>query len=89
MKEQIDLIKAFSKKDIKLATLKEIEDNINPENLAESSTKFNDNLLSESYAKLLVAQGKKKLAQEIYKKLILKFPDKRAYFEELIQKLKD
>jgi hypothetical protein len=89
MKEQIDLIKAFSKKDIKLATLKEIEDNINPENLAESSTKFNNNLLSESYAKLLMAQGKKKLAQEIYKKLILKFPDKRAYFEELIQKLKE
>jgi hypothetical protein len=89
MKEQIDLIKEFSKKDIKLATLKEIEGNQNPQNLAESSTKFHDNLLSESYARLLSLQGKKKLALEIYKKLILKFPDKRTYFEELIEKLKD
>jgi hypothetical protein len=89
MKEQIDLIKEFSKKDIKLATLKEIEGNQNPQNLAESSTKFHDNLLSESYARLLSLQGKKKLAHEIYKKLILKFPDKRTYFEKLIEKLKD
>lgn len=89
MKEQIDLIKAFSKKEIKLATIKEIEDNQNPENLAQSSTVFHDNLLSESYAKLLVLQGKKKPAREIYRKLILKFPDKRTYFEELIEKLKD
>lgn len=89
MQEQIDLIKAFSKKDIKLATIKEIEANQNTENLAASSTKFHDNLLSESFAKLLVNQGKKKMAEEIYEKLSLKFPDKRAYFADLIEKLKD
>lgn len=89
MKEQLDLIKAFSKKEIKLATIKEIEEHQNLENLAVSSTTFHDKLLSEPYAKLLIAQGKKKPAQEIFKKLILKFPDKRAYFEELIEKLKD
>lgn len=89
MQEQIDLIKAFSKKDIKLATIKEIEANQNTENLAASSTKFHDNLLSESFAKLLVNQGKKKMAQEIYEKLSLKFPDKRAYFADLIENLKD
>lgn len=89
MQDQIDLIKAFSKKDIKLATIKEIEANQNNENLAASSTKFHDNLLSESFAKLLVNQGKKKMAKEIYEKLILKFPDKRAYFADLIENLKD
>lgn len=89
MQEQIDLIKAFSKKEIKLATIKEIEANQNTENLAASSTKFHDNLLSESFAKLLVNQGKKKMAEEIYEKLSLKFPDKRAYFTDLIEKLKD
>lgn len=89
MQEQIDLIKVFSKKDIKLATIKEIEANQNTENLAASSTKFNDNLLSESFAKLLVNQGKKKMAEDIYEKLSLKFPDKRAYFADLIEKLKD
>lgn len=89
MQEQIDLIKAFSKKDIKLATIREIEANQNTENLAASSTKFHDNLLSESFAKLLVNQGKKKMAIEIYEKLSLKFPDKRAYFADLIENLKD
>ncbi|MCE7057026.1 hypothetical protein LZF95_20265 [Algoriphagus sp. AGSA1] len=88
-KEQIDLIKAFSKKTIKLATIKEIEANQNTENLAANSTKINDNLLSESYAKILAKQGKKQLAIEIYEKLLLKFPDKRAYFADLIEKLKD
>ncbi|MEB2777592.1 hypothetical protein SYJ56_19910 [Algoriphagus sp. D3-2-R+10] len=88
-KEQIDLIKAFSKKDIKLATIKEIEANQNTENLAAASTQINDNLISESYAKILAKQGKKQLAKEIYEKLVLKFPDKRAYFADLIEKLKD
>ncbi|MBN7815837.1 hypothetical protein [Algoriphagus pacificus] len=88
-KEQNDLIKAFSKKSIKLATIKEIEANQNTENLAANSTQINDNLISESYAKLLVAQGKKSMAKEIYEKLILKFPDKRSYFADLIEKLKE
>lgn len=87
--EQIDLIKAFSKKDIKLATIKEIEANQNTENLAAASTQINDKLMSESYAKILAKQGKKQLAKEIYEKLVLKFPDKRTYFADLIEKLKD
>lgn len=88
-KEQIDLIKAFSKKSIKMATIKEIEANQNTENLAEKSTKINDNLISESFAKLLVSQGKKPKAKQIYEKLMLKFPDKRSYFADLIEKLKE
>nr|WP_222718597.1 hypothetical protein [Algoriphagus sp. AK58] len=88
-KEQIDLIKAFSKKDIKLATIKEIEANQNTENLADSSTKLNDNLVSETFAKILIKQGKKGMAKEIYEKLALKFPDKRTYFADLIENLKD
>lgn len=88
-KEQIDLIKAFSKKDIKLATIKEIEANQNTENLADASTKFNENLVSETFAKILIKQGKKEMAKEIYEKLALKFPDKRTYFADLIEKLKE
>jgi hypothetical protein len=88
-KEQNDLIKAFSKKSIKLATIKEIEENQNKENLAADSSKITDKLLSESFAKILTNQGKSKMAIEIYQKLILKFPDKRAYFADLIEKLKE
>ena len=88
-REQIDLIKAFSKKEIKLATIKEIEANQNSENLADASTSLNEGLVSETYAKILLQQSKKAQAIEIYEKLALKFPEKRAYFADLIQKSKE
>ena len=88
-REQIDLIKAFSKKEIKLATIKEIEANQNNENLADASTSLNEGLMSETFAKILLQQGKKAQAIEIYEKLALKFPEKRAYFANLIEKSKE
>ncbi|GGF16663.1 hypothetical protein [Echinicola rosea] len=87
--EQLDIIKAFSKKEIKLATIKEIEDTGKNTDLSKNSTQLSDKLLSESYAKLLTKQGKKDKAIDIYKKLSLKFPNKKAYFANLIKELKD
>ena len=86
---QIELIKAFSKKEIKLATIKEIEANQNNENLANASTSLNEGLISETFATILLQQSKKAMAIEIYEKLALKFPEKRAYFADLIEKSKD
>lgn len=85
--EQIDIIKAFSKKEIKLATIKEIEGQQNQEDLSENSTKLNPNLITEAYAGILVKQGKKTKAKEIYRKLMVKFPEKNTYFAELIEEL--
>jgi hypothetical protein len=86
---QIELIKAFSKKEIKLATIKEIEANQNNENLANASTSLNEGLISETFATILLQQSKKAMAIEIYEKLALKFPEKRAYFADLIEKSKE
>lgn len=88
-KEQNDLIKAFSKKSIKLAISRENEDERKLADLSKKSTLFNDNLISESFAKLLVKQNKKDKAIEIYQKLILKFPNKTTYFASLIKELED
>jgi hypothetical protein len=88
-KEQIDLIREFNKKDFKMAAIREIEANQPTENLADASTRLNDNLVSETFARILTKQGKKDTAIEIYEKLALKFPDKRAYFADLIEKLKE
>lgn len=85
--EQIDIIKAFSKKEIKLATIKEIEGQQRQEDLSENSTKLNPNLITEAYADILVKQGKKVKAKEIYKKLMVKFPEKNTYFANLIEEL--
>ncbi|WP_373496755.1 hypothetical protein [Aquiflexum sp.] len=86
-KKQLDIIKAFSKKEFKLATLREMEDFQKQDDLSEKSTHLHPTLLSESYAKLLVKQGKKQKAKEIYQKLMVKFPDKNAYFADLIKEL--
>lgn len=85
--DQIDIIKSFSKKEIKLATIKEIEEFQKQSDLSEKSTQFNQNLLSESYAKLLAQQGKNKKAKEIYQKLMVKFPNKSTYFAKLIKEI--
>jgi len=88
-KEQIDIIKSFSKKEIKLATIKELENFKKQSDLSENSTQLNPNLLSESYARLLSKQGKKKKSKEIYQKLMVKFPNKSTYFANLIKELED
>lgn len=88
-KEQIDIIKSFSKREIKLATIKELENFQKQSDLSQNSTQLNPNLLSESYAKLLAKQGKNKKAKEIYQKLMVKFPNKSTYFADLIKELED
>lgn len=87
--EQIDIIKAFSKKEIKLATLKELEGQKQQDDLSEKSTKLNPELITESYAKLLIKQGKNNRAKEIYKKLMVKFPDKNTYFANRLKDLEE
>lgn len=57
--------------------------------LAEESIQSNTGIVSETLAKVFVAQGKKERAIEIYLNLSLKFPEKKAYFADLIKSLSD
>lgn len=88
-KEQNNLIKAFTKKSIQIAAIKESQGAASLPDLSKNSTTFNDRIVSEPFAKLLVKQNNKQQAIEIYRKLILKFPDKSAYFAALIKELED
>jgi hypothetical protein len=85
--EQLDIIKAFSKKEIKLATLKEIEGIQKQDDLSEKSTQLHSALITEAYASILVKQGKVGKAKEIYKKLMVRFPEKSTYFADLIKRI--
>jgi hypothetical protein len=58
------------------------------EDLSETSTHLSDDVISETLAKLMVKQDRKEKAIDIYKKLIWKFPQKKAYFADQIKKLK-
>lgn len=56
--------------------------------LTEASNTLHDDLITESLAQVMIKQGKFKRALEIYKKLQLKFPEKKSYFSVLHDALK-
>ncbi|MCC6685052.1 MAG: hypothetical protein IT247_08275, partial [Bacteroidia bacterium] len=60
----------------------------NPVNMAKISVEEDDDLATETLAKIYTKQGNYKKAIRIYEKLCLKFPDKMPYFVALIQKIK-
>ena len=53
--------------------------------LTESSTTWQDTLSTESLARIMLQQGNLKRANDIYKALQLKFPEKKAYFSNLLE----
>ncbi len=57
------------------------------EHLVNHSVEEDDELMSEALAELLAKQGNKARAKEMYKHLILKFPEKKAFFAEKIMDL--
>jgi len=57
--------------------------------LSVRSTQVVPDLASESLAKIMVRQGKTAKAIEIYERLIVRQPEKKAYFAEQIQQLKN
>lgn len=62
--------------------------NIEPEDLAKKrNINFSEGIVSEGMAKIMARQGKIERAIEIYEQLMLKKPEKKAYFAEKIKDL--
>lgn len=55
--------------------------------LAERSLRENEEIVSETLAKILVIQGKKDKAAHMYRQLMLKFPKKSSFFAAEIEKI--
>ena len=88
-KEQVDLIEKFIKSPPKITKGKAKSDlDEDQKDLSVSSTKIEENFASENLAQILIKQGNKDKAIDIYKKLIWKFPQKKAYFATQIEGLK-
>jgi ribosomal protein S7 len=56
--------------------------------LSDKNQHFADNVISETLVEILLKQGKKAKAIEVLKKLIWKFPQKKAYFAAQIEDLR-
>jgi outer membrane protein assembly factor BamD (BamD/ComL family) len=60
-----------------------------PEKKVQTSEKnYEDNLISETLAKIFLNQGEVNEAVKIYEKLIKKYPLKQLYFESKIKEIR-
>lgn len=84
-KEQIEIIDQFIKKQPSIA---KGVGNADGSDLAEKNLSLTDNIVSETLVEILLRQGKKDKAIEVLKKLIWKFPQKKAIFAAQIDELK-
>jgi len=88
-KEQIEIIENFIKTQPSITKNKLSTPPPSSTDLAEKSLVYGDNIISETLVEILLKQGKKDKAIEVLKKLIWKFPQKKAYFAAQIEELKN
>lgn len=86
---QDELIDEFNRKTVKFKIPVNSDEIGESTDLSIESTQLKENLISESFAKILVKQKKITEAKDIYKKLQLKFPDKKAYFADCLKQLEN
>lgn len=84
-KEQIEIINQFIKTSPIIGKGKSVASS---EDLTEPSNDFSDHIISETLVDILLKQGKKDKAIEVLRKLIWKFPQKKAIFAAQIETLK-
>ncbi|GAB3940013.1 hypothetical protein GCM10028805_01140 [Spirosoma harenae] len=92
-KRQFDLIESFIKNEPSISritpppTKAKSADSGDQEDLTKRSKIPSGTLVTESFAKILEKQGKIDKARDIYKKLMAKNPEKKAYFAAKISEL--
>jgi hypothetical protein len=86
--EQVKLIEKFIQSDPQIQNVRSSKELKEKKDLSAHSVKFRDDIISENLASIMIKQGKLETAIDIYKKLIWKFPQKKAYFATQIEELK-
>ncbi|MBC7891563.1 MAG: hypothetical protein H7Y12_05055 [Sphingobacteriaceae bacterium] len=91
--QQLDIIDRFIAAEPRLGPLRatHAQPGEEPEDLLQKRQlpQFGGGLVTESFAKILIKQGKIDKAIEVYEKLSLKNGEKKAYFAEKIEELKN
>ena len=85
-KEQTEIIDQFIKTQPSISPAKSAQPKA--EDLSDKYDIYGENIVSETLVEILLKQGKKEKAVEMLKKLIWKFPQKKAYFAAQIEELK-
>lgn len=86
-KQQIEIINQFIRVQPSISNPRDRVPSVGDLNPVKSG-EFGDNIVSETLVEILLKQGKKDKAIEVLKKLIWKYPQKKAYFASQIEDLK-
>ena len=87
---QFDLIESFIRNEPSISRISargKISESNEQEDLTKRNRTVGGGLVTESFAKILEKQGKIDKAREMYKKLMVKNPEKKAYFAAKISEL--
>jgi hypothetical protein len=87
-KQQIEIINQFIRVQPSISNAKDRSPSGAGDLTPVKSGEFGDNIVSETLVEILIKQGKKDKAIEVLKKLIWKYPQKKAYFASQIEDLK-
>ncbi len=87
-KQQIEIINQFIRVQPSISNPRDRSPSAVGDLTTIKSGEFGDNIVSETLVEILVKQGKKDRAIEVLKKLIWKYPQKKAYFASQIEDLK-
>ncbi len=87
--KQNEIIDNFIKTEPRISSLANLAKEALAKDLSEGSSKAPAGLVSENLANIMLKQGKTDKAIEIYEKLIVKYPEKKSYFAEKIETLKN
>ena len=87
-KQQIEIINQFIRIQPSISNPKDRNPSAIGDLTPVKSGEFGDNIVSETLVEILIKQGKKDKAIEVLKKLIWKYPQKKAYFASQIEDLK-
>jgi hypothetical protein len=87
-KQQIEIINQFIRIQPSISNQRDRGPSAIGDLMPIKSGEFGDNIVSETLVEILIKQGKKDRAIEVLKKLIWKYPQKKAYFASQIEDLK-
>jgi hypothetical protein len=87
-KQQINIINHFIKTQPSISSARDRSGQSTGDLSPIKTGEFGDNIISETLVEILIKQGKKDKAIEVLKKLIWKYPQKKAYFASQIEELK-
>ncbi len=84
---EADIINSFLQKDINIISPSNNEIEYSPSNLARLSLVDDEDFVTETLANIYAEQGNLQKALTAYKKLLLKYPEKKTYFAARIEKI--